>query len=101
MTYAERSTWNANKEKGLRLFAPEKGGRYEVFNDRPLAQAIVQYCVQDVQFLPRLWSTYQRKLSAAWAMKVRVATVERVKESQSRDYVGHGKHKALAPAGWH
>ncbi|KAH3937586.1 hypothetical protein HBH53_264500 [Parastagonospora nodorum] len=54
MTVAERVAWNVAKEAGKKLFAPEKGGRYEVFNNRPLAKEIIQYCVQDVQFLPNL-----------------------------------------------
>jgi exonuclease 3'-5' domain-containing protein 1 len=101
MTAAEKSAWLAAKERGMKLFAPEKGGRYEVFNERPLAKEIIQYCVQDVQFLPRLWSRYQKRLSASWAKKVQVATEERVSLSQSKHYKGHGKHKALAPAGWY
>jgi exonuclease 3'-5' domain-containing protein 1 len=101
MTAAERRAWNAAKEEGKKLFAPERGGRYEVFNDRPLAKEIIQYCVQDVQFLPQLWSHYQGRLSASWLTKVQVATVERVSLSQSKHYNGHGKHKAMAPAGWY
>ncbi|CBX94102.1 predicted protein [Plenodomus lingam JN3] len=99
--HEKKSAWNAAKEGGMKLFLPEKGGSYEVFNDRPLAKKIIQYCVQDVQFLPRLWSHYQRRLSASWAIKVQVATDERVLMSQSEHYKGHGKHKALAPAGWY
>lgn len=101
MTVAEKSMWNAAKEVGKKLFAPERGGRYEVFNDRPLAKDIVQYCVQDVQFLPRLWSRYKRRMSASWAIKVQAATDERIASSQSVDYNGHGKHKAMAPKGWY
>jgi exonuclease 3'-5' domain-containing protein 1 len=54
ITIREKSAWIAAKEEGLKLFATEKGGRYEVFNERPLPDAIIHYCVQDVQFLPRL-----------------------------------------------
>jgi exonuclease 3'-5' domain-containing protein 1 len=100
MTFTERSRWNAAKEAGVKLFDPVKGGRYEVFNDRPLAKEIIRYCVQDVQFLPRLWSCYKGRLSAPWAVKVQQATRERVALSQSKHYVSHGAHKALAPTGW-
>ncbi|KAH7074728.1 hypothetical protein BKA63DRAFT_566384 [Paraphoma chrysanthemicola] len=101
MTVAEKSAWNAAKEEGMKLFAPERGGSYEVFNDRPLRTDIIQYCVQDVQFLPRLWSRYQERMSASWAIKVQIATEERVSLSQSKDYEPHGKHKAMPPAGWY
>lgn len=54
LTTDEMQTWKASKEKGLKLFAAERGGSYEVFNVRPLPDDIKEYCVQDVQFLPEL-----------------------------------------------
>lgn len=98
---AEKSMWNAAKEAGKKLFALERGGRYEVFNDRRLAKDIVQYCVQDVQFLPRLWSRYRQRMSAPWAIKVQMATDAKIASYQSVDCKGHGKHKAMAPKGWY
>lgn len=88
------------KEKGVELFAPEKGGTYEVFNKRPLLADIALYCVQDVQWLPMLYETYSGKLdrlSNNMFTKVARATLDRVKESQSPLYIGHGKHKAMGP----
>lgn len=55
LTTYEARCWKASKEKGLRLFAPERGGSYDVFNVRPLPDDIKKYCMQDVQFLPKLW----------------------------------------------
>jgi exonuclease 3'-5' domain-containing protein 1 len=101
MTYVEKSKWNATKAKGVKLFAPEKGGRYEVFNERPLVEEIREYCVQDVQFLPRLWSHYNRKMTPGWQAKVQKATEERVLSSQKENYDGHSREKARCPAGWH
>ncbi len=97
MTYSERSNWKAVKEEGRKLFAPELGGSYEVFNTRPMAEEITKYCVQDVLFLPGLWSTYSAKVPAAWAEKVRLATLARVSLSQMVDYNGQGRHMALGP----
>ncbi|KAJ6437093.1 zinc-regulated transporter 2 [Purpureocillium lavendulum] len=97
----ERANWIRIKEKGVRLFAPEKGGTYEVFNERPLPADIVLYCAQDVQILPRLWAQYYRKLSSGWKKKVLEASGDRVKLSQSATYNGKGRHMALAPRGWH
>lgn len=99
MTVAKRSTWNAAKDKGKKLFAIEKGGRYEVFDDRPFAKKIIQYCVQDVEISPRLWFRYKGRMTAPWAMEVQLATEERISSSQSKHYNGHGRHKAIAPAG--
>jgi exonuclease 3'-5' domain-containing protein 1 len=101
MTIREKSAWIIAKEEGMKLFLPEKGGRYEVFNERPLPDAIIQYCVLDVQFLPRLWSHYKKRMTPYWAEKVQKETKERVLSSQRDDYNGHGRHKALAPQGWY
>ncbi|KAF1968792.1 hypothetical protein BU23DRAFT_583015 [Bimuria novae-zelandiae CBS 107.79] len=73
MTTAEKRIWAAKKENGLKMFLPEKGGQYEVFNDRPLADEIIRYCVQDVRFLPRPWSLYRERISIPWTSKVRTA----------------------------
>lgn len=61
MTAAERQSWKATKQKRVDLFAPERGGSYEVFNVRPLAKDIIQYCVEDVRLLPRLWEKYSSR----------------------------------------
>lgn len=82
MKTVERQKWKATKEEGARLFAPEKGGSYDVFNDRPLSMAIQEYCVQDVEFLPRLWSVYDSKMSPMWSRKVMIAANDRVREFQ-------------------
>ncbi|KAL2201944.1 exonuclease [Sarocladium strictum] len=100
LSLEENQQWKRCKDKGVHLFAPERGGSYKVFNDRPLREEIREYCVQDVHFLPRLWDCYNRKLSQTWRKKVTTATMDRVGESQSSSYVPHGQHKALAPLGW-
>lgn len=100
LTVAERNTWKAIKEKGLQLFAPERGGSYEVFNQRPLSQEILSYCLSDVEFLPRLWSLYNGRMNAELKNKVNRGAEERVALSQSPSYNGKGQHKALPPPGW-
>ncbi|CZT53177.1 uncharacterized protein RSE6_14640 [Rhynchosporium secalis] len=62
LTASERKTCKETKEKGLNFFAPERGGSYEVFNLRPLPEAVSLYCIQDVHFMPRLWKLYNSKL---------------------------------------
>lgn len=100
LTAYEIRCCNASKEKGLKLFAPERGGSYDVFNIRPLSDDIKEYCVQDVQFLPKLWVQYQHKMSSSWAEKVTTETKNRVMLSQTATYDGRGKWKARAPVGW-
>ncbi len=100
LTVAETKSWKSVKERGISLFAPEKGGSYEVFNERPMAKDLIDYCTQDVRYLPRLWAYYQSRLGADWARKVDIATKERVLLSQTPSYNGKGQHMALGPAGW-
>jgi exonuclease 3'-5' domain-containing protein 1 len=97
MSSVEKQRWAANKEVGMKLFDPERGGSYEVFNVRPLPENIKQYCMQDVQFLPRLWQCYHSKLTPLWREKVERETKARIRLSQSASYVSHGPHKALGP----
>lgn len=94
---AEKRSWTQGKEKGLALFHPDKGGDYEVFNQRTLAQELRDYCVADVTFLPRLWAWYNSKIAAIWRPRLYSATEARVPESQSAAYNPHDPDKALAP----
>lgn len=89
----------ATKQKGTSLFAPEHGGSYEVFNSRPMPQDIVDYCTQDVVYLPILWKIYDQKISTPWIRKVQDATLERVRVSQTASYEPRGKNKILSPWG--
>ena len=99
LTPAEKKTWEAVKDKGALLFAPEKGGRYEVFDERPLSMEIMNYCVQDVRFLPGLWDVYNKRLGddRKWIALIEEATLERVRDSQSKDYVPDSKMKVFGP----
>ncbi|KAF2444194.1 hypothetical protein P171DRAFT_455070 [Karstenula rhodostoma CBS 690.94] len=94
----QRSQVQSIKARGSALFAPEKGGSFEVFNQRPLDVTIENYCMQDVIFLPALWSLYNQKLWVPfWKFVVQHETKKRLEESQAPDYVPQGKHKTL---GW-
>lgn len=97
MSFTERQTCMAVKEKGLKLFAPERGGSYAVFEARPMAEELVRYCVQDVRYLPRLWAIYETRLASAWRGKVAIATMDRIVLSQSVGFNGKGRHMALGP----
>ncbi|QSZ31560.1 hypothetical protein DSL72_001127 [Monilinia vaccinii-corymbosi] len=94
---------SAIKQRGKQLFAPELGGRYEVFNDRPLNPVIADYCVQDVKFMPQLWEIYNAKFGKfhkAWPDKVERETKARVLASQSPRFEKKGPHMAKGPRGW-
>lgn len=100
MSDSQKASWKATKQTGLKLFAPEFGGSYEVFNVRPMSDEIRQYCAQDVQFLPMLWQRYNREMTPTWSAKVQLEVENRVWLSQSATFNGKGRHMALGPAGW-
>ena len=87
----------ATKDRGKALFAPEDGGTYQVFNVRPIPQDIINYCAQDVQYLPTLWKAYSQKIGKQWLKRVQDETERRVLMSQDESYVPHGKDKTLSP----
>ena len=94
----EAAEWSRAKQAGVQLFAPEKGGAYEVFNFRPMRQEIIDYCIQDVTFLPKLYDEYsQSGISPAWKMKLNREAAKRVAVCQQSTYKPHGRHKVLAP----
>ncbi|KAI0011890.1 ribonuclease H-like domain-containing protein [Xylariaceae sp. FL0662B] len=100
LTIHERIAWNTTKETGIKLFAPERGGSYEVFNERPLSSELRLYCIKDVQLLPQLWMLYNSRMTPAWKTRVSEATKGRIAESQAAHFNGVGKHMAIAPSGW-
>ncbi|KAF9512955.1 hypothetical protein BS47DRAFT_1344899 [Hydnum rufescens UP504] len=42
---------------------------FKAFEIRPLPQALIEYCINDVIHLPRLWLIYDRKLDYKWRAK--------------------------------
>lgn len=47
----EHSAWCAVKDEGKKLFAPELGGGYEVFEERPMRPEVERYCVNDGMYM--------------------------------------------------
>jgi exonuclease 3'-5' domain-containing protein 1 len=99
----KRREWEDTKEKGRRLFAPEQGGRYEVFNERPLTEDMRKYCEQDVLCMPGLYKIYSSGLGASfqlkgdWYSKIMAETESRIEWSTRKNYVSHGSSKTIAP----
>ncbi|KAJ5115574.1 hypothetical protein N7526_011455 [Penicillium atrosanguineum] len=96
-----KKLWQLTKDTGKRLYDPQQGGRYEVFNERPLNRELLLYCRQDVELLPSLWELYSCKLrvptNGFWRSMVKEATKDRIKLSQSARYDGQAKDKACGP----
>jgi exonuclease 3'-5' domain-containing protein 1 len=102
LSYQNKIRFKQTKDYGSKLFGPEKGGSYEVWNERPLKKELCDYAAQDVAILPGLWEVYSSKLTTLklkefYTKKVGTVTKQRVEESQSAGYKPHGQHKAL---GW-
>lgn len=98
LSRSEKSEWQAVKEAGAKLFAPEKGGRYEVFHERPISSEIIRYCVQDVLILPDLLKRYAGRMDDCIAAQVHSATLARVRLSQSPHFNGKGKQMVIGPS---
>ena len=95
--HVEMSSWTRAKQAGIRLFAPDRGVSYEVFNERPMSQAIIQYSIQDVKYLPQLYDAYAEDISPAWHAKLSREATRRVAVCQDATYQPNGRQKAIAP----
>jgi exonuclease 3'-5' domain-containing protein 1 len=82
---SDLTSWKLAKEKGGRLFKPEYGGSYKVFEQRLIPNKIISYCVGDVQHLPTLWSRF-RSRTDRWRDLVSKETKTRVEASQKPEY---------------
>ncbi len=90
------ASWKAAKEKGERLFKAEYGGSYEVFNQRPIPEEILSYCVGDVICLPELRDRFWQG-AYGWRDLVNEETKKRVAASQKSEYQPHGPDRTVAP----
>ncbi|UKZ80902.1 hypothetical protein TrVFT333_008667 [Trichoderma virens FT-333] len=96
LTGAQKAEWNLCKDQGDRLWNPEKGGSYSVFNTRPLPAEILRYCAGDVAYLPAMYKKYASKTNR-WRDFVVEASQKRVAESQAAGYQPQGRDRALSP----
>ncbi|KAH0524923.1 hypothetical protein TsFJ059_007362 [Trichoderma semiorbis] len=93
---AQKAEWALCKERGDRVWNPDKGGSYSAFNKRPLPAEILRYCAGDVAYLPAMYKKYASK-STRWRNFVFEASQKRVVESQGERVQPEGKERALSP----
>eukprot|EP00435_Cladocopium_sp_Y103_P074915 s164_g52.t1 len=55
---------------GKQLFEPDHGGRYEVFQQRPLLHDILVYAAHDCRYMQLLYQWYCENLSDEWNQRV-------------------------------
>lgn len=96
----ERQRWQKVKDRGRELFDPARGGNYAVFDRRPLTADVMDYCVQDVVFMPHLREVYRAKLCDEWWSRIEAETQARIRLSQSPGFNGKGRHMAEGPRAW-
>ena len=92
----EQRSWKLAKENGERLYKPEHGDSYEIFNQRPISDDLIAYCAGDVQHLPELRNRFWTA-QTPWRDLVSEESRKRVMATQSSEYQPHGSHKALSP----
>lgn len=100
LSAAEIKSWKEVKTAGKKLFAPERGGSYALFDERPLNADLLKYSVQDALYMPALRKTYNNKLAEDWKAKVAEETVARIAESQSAAYNPKSNDKTEGPKAW-
>lgn len=82
----------AIKQTGLKAFAPEKGGSYEVWAARPLAEALITYATADVALL--------LEMKGGWAKFSPVAenvatSSKRMAKAVNGNAAAKGRHMAV------
>ncbi|KAK5208771.1 hypothetical protein LTR72_012469, partial [Exophiala xenobiotica] len=97
ISISRSSSWSLTKANGRRPFAPEAGGNYEVFLERPMAGEILKYYDQDVMLMPRLLTVYGGKLQAGVAAQLQGIVDERIRPSKTDTFDGQGRHMAAGP----
>ena len=85
------------KEGGKKLFAPELGGSYQVFEQRPLKNELIAYCVSDVRCLETLYETLVLPLSGHWTDWVRKESFKRTQACLRPGYNPKDRMKVHAP----
>lgn len=68
-----------------------------VFEKRPLPREALEYCVNDVRYLPRLHQRYWMYLPEFWHEKVKQESRRRVEEAHSPAYDPNSPAKRKAP----
>jgi exonuclease 3'-5' domain-containing protein 1 len=69
------------------------------FATRPPDTKTLEYCTNDVSYLPALRDLYMKRIKSMWLTKAMEQSKKRVLEAQPAGYVPHGSHKAYSPWG--
>lgn len=68
------------KSQGKLLFAPEKGGSYDVWKKRPLSEALIKYCSIDLKYLFRIYDKYSPSMNVENVIKTSESRIKEIIE---------------------
>jgi len=91
--FMELSRWLRTKNDVKNLMP------YNVFSKRPLDAKIIQYCVNDVIYLPALYTLYLTRMKGDWLTKALDESARRVVEAHGVGYEPQSESKKLGPWG--
>lgn len=70
-----------------------------VFSARPLDAKTIQYCVNDIIYLPALYALYSKRIKGDWLTKAVNESARRVAEAHGVGYEPQSESKKLGPWG--
>eukprot|EP01023_Acetabularia_acetabulum_P042669 TRINITY_DN4245_c0_g1_i2.p3 TRINITY_DN4245_c0_g1~~TRINITY_DN4245_c0_g1_i2.p3 ORF type:complete len:250 (-),score=26.94 TRINITY_DN4245_c0_g1_i2:111-860(-) len=91
LSESERIRLNCIKDRGVQLFAPEQGGSYEVWKQRPLNPDLVEYAACDVRYLLQI---KQQWGGSCQSHLIERASSERVTNAISANIPCKGRYKS-------
>jgi exonuclease 3'-5' domain-containing protein 1 len=83
-----------NKDREMHASMPR-----DFFDVRPLDPKTIQYCVNDVLYLPALQAFYMKRIAPKWQVKAIEESARRVVEAHSAGYDPQGENKRKGPWG--
>ncbi|ELU43835.1 3'-5' exonuclease domain-containing protein [Rhizoctonia solani AG-1 IA] len=90
---AVQQQWTNWISSGQKCISPELGGNLRAWDERPLRQELVNYCMADVIYLPR-------NKPLEWRKKIEHEVQARLKLAEDFSFDSYGRHMARAPADW-
>jgi exonuclease 3'-5' domain-containing protein 1 len=91
----ERSEADRVKKNGIGLFAPERGGSYEVWVQRPLCQELLEYASLDVRHLHGMAKVWGAEIGSERRQRVIEAANIRMENARNAKTVIKGRERAI------
>ncbi|KAK4222895.1 ribonuclease H-like domain-containing protein, partial [Podospora fimiseda] len=92
--YLKYTSW-----KNTKTWITRKLSDTDVFSVRPLDARTIEYCANDVTYLPALREVYMARIKPEWLEKAKDQSMRRVQEAQFAGYQPHSPEKRKGPWG--